>query len=156
MDASHGAHGVSALNTPKPEDHCLFVFGKGFEVDIQTLVVNTRSSSHHKCAFTFVLFAHFTQHLSIGTIIPPPTSFSQLTITIPATITAKHSAMVHPSPNVKASNQILSCHCHACVFDCFHCVAIPLLTTRHMQEKFQFLKTTLILYLPTYLFEQVP
>ena len=57
-----------------------------------------------------------------------PTSFSQLAITIPATITAMQSATVHPSPNVpkdiEASNQIWS-HCpHACVFDCFRCVVI--------------------------------
>ena len=32
-----GAHGVSALDTPKLEEHCLFVFGKGFEVDTQHL-----------------------------------------------------------------------------------------------------------------------
>ena len=57
-----------------------------------------------------------------------PTSFSQLAITIPATITAMHSAAVHPSPNVpkdiKASNHIWSCRPCACVFDRFRCVVI--------------------------------
>ena len=33
--------GVLGLNTPKLEDHCLFLFDKSFEVDTQTLVVST-------------------------------------------------------------------------------------------------------------------
>ena len=32
-----GNVGVSALDTPKLEEHCLFVFGKGFKVDTQHL-----------------------------------------------------------------------------------------------------------------------
>ena len=55
--------GVLRPNTPKLEDHCLFLFGKSFEVDTQTLVVSTPSSSHNECAFAFVLSACFTSHL---------------------------------------------------------------------------------------------
>ena len=49
-----GAHGVSALDTPKLEDCCLFVFGKGFGVDTQRLVGDTSSSQHNERAFAFV------------------------------------------------------------------------------------------------------
>ena len=75
MDASHGAtrtlpyeggaHGVSALDTPKLEDCCLFVFGKGFEVDTQRLVGDTSSTQHDECAFAFVSLL-----VSLGTSPP--------------------------------------------------------------------------------------
>ena len=46
--------GVSALDTPKLENCCLFVFGKGFGVDTQRLVGDTSSSQHDERAFAFV------------------------------------------------------------------------------------------------------
>ena len=88
-----------------------------------------------------------------------PTSPSQLTIMILVAITATHLAVVHPSSNVlhKILKLAIGFGVTVLVFLTLSLCGDPFVTTPHMQmqEKLKFLETTLMLYLPTYVFGQL-